>query len=210
MKLRPLRLSSECHRRAFAAATALLLLFGGYSVSFAQQTAVTGNDEEGLAEKEYDPTASLTQFKIQDIYTPAEYGTNAQLNTLQIKLAEAKTDAERGPIQSQILSVQASQNAGYQRMDEEKISEKYTAQADYYYLHGNLLFKKKACQEALDQYLKAVEIDPKHGNSYNNIANLYYLGKQYDKAEEYLDKAEANGAKVNPAFKQALAKALNK
>jgi hypothetical protein len=85
LKLRPLRLSPECHRRAFAAATALLLLFGGYSVSFAQQTAVAGNDEEGLAEKEYDPTASLTQFKIQDIYTPAEYGTNAQLNTLQIR-----------------------------------------------------------------------------------------------------------------------------
>jgi tetratricopeptide (TPR) repeat protein len=135
---------------------------------------------------------------------------NAQLNALQIKLAEAKTDAERAPIQSQILSVQASQNAGYQRMDEERISEEYAVQADYYYLHGNLLFKKKACQGALDQYLKAVEIDPKHGNSYNNIANLYYLGKQYDKAEEYLDKAEANGAKVNPAFKQALAKALNK
>ena len=58
--------------------------------------------------------------------------------------------------------------------------------------------------------MKAVEVDPKHGNSYNNIANLYYMGKQYDKAQEYLDKAEANGAKINPAFKQALAKALNK
>ena len=55
-----------------------------------------------------------------------------------------------------------------------------------------------------------MEVDPKHGNSCNNIANLYYMGKQYDKAQEYLDKAEANGAKINPAFKQALAKALNK
>lgn len=71
------------HRRAFAASIALLILLGGYSLSLAQQTA--GTDEESLAIKEYDPTAALTQFKIQDIYTPAEYGTNAQLNTLQIR-----------------------------------------------------------------------------------------------------------------------------
>jgi hypothetical protein len=73
------------HRRAFAASTALLILLGGYSVSLAQQTAAAGTDEESLALKEYDPTAALTQFKIQDIYTPAEYGTNAQPNTLQIR-----------------------------------------------------------------------------------------------------------------------------
>ena len=71
------------HRFAFAASAALLVLLGGYSLSLAQQTA--GTDEESLAIKEYDPTASLTQFKIQDIYTPAEYGTNAQPSTLQIR-----------------------------------------------------------------------------------------------------------------------------
>lgn len=71
------------HRRAFAASIALLILLGGYSLCLAQQTA--GTDEESLAIKEYDPTAALTQFKIQDIYTPAEFGTNAQPNTLQIR-----------------------------------------------------------------------------------------------------------------------------
>jgi hypothetical protein len=65
------------------AAAALLILLSWHSVSLAQQTA--GTDEESLAIKEYDPTANLTQFKIQDIYTPAEFGTNAQLNTLQIR-----------------------------------------------------------------------------------------------------------------------------
>jgi len=71
------------YRRAFASSIALLILLGGYSLGLAQQTA--GTDEESLAIKEYDPTASLTQLKIQDIYTPAEYGTNAQPNTLQIR-----------------------------------------------------------------------------------------------------------------------------
>jgi hypothetical protein len=73
------------HRRAFAASAALLILFGGYSPSLAQQAAAAGSDDESLAVREYDPTANLTQFKIQDIYTPAEYGTNAQPNTLQIR-----------------------------------------------------------------------------------------------------------------------------
>jgi tetratricopeptide (TPR) repeat protein len=132
------------------------------------------------------------------------------IDALQIKLTQAKTDAERVSIQQQISSARAAQNSGSQRTKEEQVSENYSVPADYYYLHGNLLFKKKAYQEALGQYLKAVEVDPKHGNSYNNIANLYYMGKQYDKAQDYLDKAEANGAKINPAFKQALAKALNK
>ena len=68
-----------------AAGAALLVLLNCHSVSLAQQTAAAGNDDESLAIKEYDPTASLTQFKIQDIYTPAEFGTNAQPNTLQIR-----------------------------------------------------------------------------------------------------------------------------
>jgi len=58
---------------------------GAYSVSLAQQSAAAGSDEESLAVRENDPTASLTQFKVQDIYTPAEYGTNAQPNTLQLR-----------------------------------------------------------------------------------------------------------------------------
>ena len=47
--------------------------------------AVSNVDDQSLPEKEYDPTASLTQFQIKNIYTPAEYGTNAQPNTLQIR-----------------------------------------------------------------------------------------------------------------------------
>jgi hypothetical protein len=41
--------------------------------------------DETLPEKVYDPTAALTQLQFKDIYTPAEYGTNAQPNTLQIR-----------------------------------------------------------------------------------------------------------------------------
>src|SRR5260370_35230498 len=64
---------------------ALFVLLLGWSVGLAQQTAPANLTDEGLAEKEYDPTADLTQFKIQDIYTPSEYGTNAQPNTMQLR-----------------------------------------------------------------------------------------------------------------------------
>jgi hypothetical protein len=72
-------------RRGFVVGVSLLVLLGEYTFSLAQQTAPTGNDDESLAIRENDPTANLTQLKAQDIYTPAEYGTNAQPNTLQLR-----------------------------------------------------------------------------------------------------------------------------
>jgi hypothetical protein len=47
--------------------------------------APTGDGSEPLSEEVNDPTASLTQVQVKDIYTPAQYGTNAQPNTLQIR-----------------------------------------------------------------------------------------------------------------------------
>ncbi len=135
---------------------------------------------------------------------------NDSLRELESRLSQAKTDAERSAIQAEMTKVQSQQNAGAQRSKEQLMSETYSTPADYFYLHGNLLFKKKDYPAALGQYLNAVEVDPKHGNSYNNIANLYYMGREYEKAGEYLAKAEASGAKINPAFKDAIAKALNK
>jgi hypothetical protein len=73
------------YRGAFAAATVFLISLGWYSLSLAQTATSAGSGDESLVDKVNDPTASLTQFKIQDIYTPAEYGTNAQPNTLQFR-----------------------------------------------------------------------------------------------------------------------------
>ncbi len=78
----------------------------------------------------------------------------------------------------------------------------------YYYIHGNILFKVKRFRAAMDQYMKAVKIEPTFGDAYNNIANLYFMARQYGKAKSYLEKAEKNGGKVNAGFKQAIQKAL--
>jgi len=82
--------------------------------------------------------------------------------------------------------------------------------ADYFYFHGNIFFKLKKYQEAYAQYLEATKINPQHGNAYNNLANLYFMTKQYQKALDCLNKAEANGAKINPELKKAILKALGK
>jgi hypothetical protein len=72
-------------RRAFTAGAVLLILVGACSVCPAQQAASVRSSGETLAEKVNDPTANLTQITVQDLYAPAEYGTNAQPNTLQIR-----------------------------------------------------------------------------------------------------------------------------
>lgn len=80
--------------------------------------------------------------------------------------------------------------------------------ASYYYLHGNIFMKLKKFNEAHAQYIEALRIDPTHGGAGNNLASLYYMIKKYDKALNYLNQAEANGAAINPDFKKALLKAL--
>jgi tetratricopeptide (TPR) repeat protein len=82
--------------------------------------------------------------------------------------------------------------------------------ADYHYVHGNVLFKNKNYKEALDEYNEAVKIDPAHGSAYNNLANLYYMSKEYKKALDCLTRAEQKGVEINPELKQAVLKALGK
>ncbi len=80
----------------------------------------------------------------------------------------------------------------------------------YYYVHGNVFFKVKRYKDALDQYLEAVKAEPTFGDAYNNIANLYFLARNYHKAMHYVNKAEKNGAEVHPNFKNDILVAIKK
>jgi tetratricopeptide (TPR) repeat protein len=80
--------------------------------------------------------------------------------------------------------------------------------AEYYYFHGNIFMKLKKFNNAHAQYLEALRFDPTHANASNNLANLYYMVKNYQKALDYLNRAEANGAEINPKFKEAILKGL--
>src|SRR6202521_5436572 len=61
-----------------------LLIWMSSAECLAQQTATPDAAlSESLSEEVNDPTATLTQAQIQEFFTPSEFGTNAQPNTLQ-------------------------------------------------------------------------------------------------------------------------------
>jgi tetratricopeptide (TPR) repeat protein len=150
------------------------------------------------------------QLKLGDQYSSNKQDLTQQIQVLESQLSQAKSEEERRDLQRQIVEKQAQSSTMEMHNKEQSLYETTGLPADYSYVHGNLLFKMKRYKEALDQYLKTVQSDPKYGSAYNNIANLYFVAKQYDKALENIEKAEANGVKVHPDFKKAVLKALGK
>lgn len=82
--------------------------------------------------------------------------------------------------------------------------------ADYFYLHGNVFFKMKKYQEAYIQYLEAVKVEPCYVDAYKNLANLNFIGRRYNEALLYIEKAEKCGSEVDGNLKKIVLKALGK
>ncbi len=76
--------ASRRRRVVNAIVLANLIVALAYASTFAQSVG-TSVSEDTLADEVNDPVATLTQFQLKDEYTPAEYGTSAQPNTLQIR-----------------------------------------------------------------------------------------------------------------------------
>jgi hypothetical protein len=62
-----------------------LLFLLALSVSCSADPSGSTFGAESLTEKANDPTASLTQLQVKDYYTPSQYSTNAQPNTLVLR-----------------------------------------------------------------------------------------------------------------------------
>ena len=133
----------------------------------------------------------------------------AKMLNYKDKLSTTTDQAQRSTYEQAIHSLESEISTIDSRLTEPLPPVKQTP-ADYFYLHGNIFFRLKKYQEAYAQYLEAIKINPQHANAYNNLSNLYYMGKQYQKALDCLNKAEANGAKINPELKKAILKALGK
>jgi hypothetical protein len=58
--------------------------------------------------------------------------------------------------------------------------------------------------------METIRLDPHHELAYNNLAGIYYGMGQYQRSLDTLLQAEANGVKVNPAFKKDLEARLGK
>jgi tetratricopeptide (TPR) repeat protein len=76
--------------------------------------------------------------------------------------------------------------------------------AGYFYAHGNILFKLKRYAGARDQYLTAIKIEPRHRKAYNNLINLYYSARKYQRARYYLEQAGAHGVNIDSRLQEAV------
>ena len=76
--------------------------------------------------------------------------------------------------------------------------------AEFYSLHGNLLFKLKRLEEAEAQYLKALAIAPSHERCLNNLINIYFVSHKIEQAQSWLEKAMQQKVKINPELAQAV------
>lgn len=132
-----------------------------------------------------------------------------KLGLLRESLSRPQSASERSQIEAGIGTVEADIGTINSQLSRPLPSPEQMP-ADYFYFHGNILFKLKRYEEANTQYQEAIKINPQHGDAYNNLSSLCYLAKQYQKALDYLEQAEANGAKINPEFKKAILKAIEK
>jgi tetratricopeptide (TPR) repeat protein len=129
-----------------------------------------------------------------------------QRNQLQGALASmpsSATSEDKAPLEKSIQSITQTM----QTIDSRLASPIPTIEeipADYFFIHGNVFYRMGMLDDAAAQYLEAIRLDPVHGDAYNNLALVSFSQGRYQKALEYLVRAEGAGVKINPEFKRAI------
>ena len=73
---------------------------------------------------------------------------------------------------------------------------------------ANFFYKQNLFLKAADSYERAIAIDPKNAQTYNNLAVVYFRLENYSEALSHLKKAESLGFQVHPDFKSSLLKKI--
>lgn len=110
---------------------------------------------------------------------------------------------EKNRLESEVQTLTQSIQAIDSRLNS-PIPPTFEIPADYFYIHGNALFKLGRPLEAAAQYREAIRLDPAHGNACNNLALVLFSLGNYKEALDCLAQAEAVGVKINPDFKKAV------
>jgi tetratricopeptide (TPR) repeat protein len=155
---------------------------------------------------------TLTQERLFNKLREQKDELQAQVDSLEVKTGKSKSSgssAQPSLGQTKVNQIKTGMSA-LDMQTRRPISSTIDIPAEYFYVHGNIFFKMRRFDDARDQYLEVIKRDPKYGNAYNNLANLYFMTKDYQKALDYLTQAESNGATVNPKLKEAVLKGLGK
>jgi len=137
------------------------------------------------------------------------------LDELRNSMKELRNQSSYASNEAGKTQTRTAKNQTLQKMDDWQKNYKKSVialknlRADFSYFHGNIYFKLKKFQEALNEYVEAIKINPKHNGAYNNLISLLYTAKQYKKALEYLKLAKSNKVKVNPKLQDALYRDVN-
>ena len=75
---------------------------------------------------------------------------------------------------------------------------------------GAAYFRAERFADAERAYKTALDVDPKEGEAWNNLAVLYLFTNRPAEADRALTMAEKTGFKVNPALKEEVSKHLKK
>lgn len=112
---------------------------------------------------------------------------------LQAKLTDAFEQAEVDQLKKNIAVIDNWLKEPPPRV--EKLAE------NYYYWHGNILLKLQKYDDAREQYLETVRLNPGHGDAYVGLAAVSVLLRQNEKALEYREKAESLLGREIPGLK---------
>ncbi|MFZ3063920.1 MAG: tetratricopeptide repeat protein [Nitrospirota bacterium] len=76
--------------------------------------------------------------------------------------------------------------------------------AEAYYARGLRFYLKREVDNAIADFTKAIEINPRYVRAYNMRSLAYYANKEYDKTWEDVYKAQGLGFEVPSVFLNAL------
>jgi tetratricopeptide (TPR) repeat protein len=82
--------------------------------------------------------------------------------------------------------------------------------AEIYYHRGNAFMKEARYDEAISDFTRAIEINPKHADAHYARGVVHYYKKDYQKSLDDFNKARELGIDVPPEIFQALRKHLGK
>jgi len=148
----------------------------------------------------------LTQQHYLDSLRQQKQQLEEQWTGLQGTLASLPSSAtmeEKAPIEKAIQSVTQTLQTIDSRLTS-PIPPLDEIPADYFFIHGNILFQLRMLDDAAAQYQEAIRVDPVNGNAYNNLALVSFSQGKYREALDYLVRAEGAGVKINPDFKRAV------
>ena len=78
---------------------------------------------------------------------------------------------------------------------------------DFYIKQGIAYFKKGQYDQAISDFNKALEINPRDAWAYNSRGVAYYFKREYEKSWKDVEKAQSLGYQIHPEFLDDLRKA---